>query len=190
MMKKKQILKLALSGLLIYSLAGCNSNDLGRDNEQEITDSSDRPDTEVREATIYLYNQGQVTAEVDADLIHKFEVNDSTMGYNLNIDLLDSSGNVTSTIVGDSGVIWENIGEFQIFGHVVVDSDDDSQLETDYLTWNSDTKKMHTDAFVRVTDADGVVLTGWGMEAEQNPTRYRILQQVSGTFKEKPDSGR
>jgi LPS export ABC transporter protein LptC len=172
--------------LLSFALLGaaCNSDHGAKNSDGTPIDSSTRPDSEVRGAKIYLYDEGQVTTEIMATKIRKFEANDSTMGYELDISLYDSLGRVSSKIVGDSGVIREDAGHLDIYGRVVVISEDSSRLDTDYLYWDQGTQKLRTDSFVKITDIDGNILTGWGLEAEQNPTRYRILNQVSGTATE------
>ena len=60
---------------------------------------------------------------------------------------------------------------------------DSTRLDTDYLQWNPDIKKIQTDAFVKVYRR-GDVATGWGLEANQTLTRIKILNQVSGTMKD------
>ena len=78
------------------------------------------------------------------------------------------------------GVIREQTGQLSIFGNVVVITEDNTKLETDYLFWNTTTDKIYTDAFVRITSEDGV-LTGWGLEADQRLSSYQILSRVSGS---------
>lgn len=170
--------------MLVILLSGCGSRETSNSAEATLEDSARRPDSEVGGARIYMYDQGQVTSEIFADKIYKFEANDSTMGYDLTIRFFDSTGRVVSTVVGDSGVIRENQGHLHIYGNVVVVSEDSSRLETDYLFWNPGTRKIQTDAFVRITDLGGNVVTGWGMEADRNLGRIKILRQVSGTVRE------
>jgi len=175
------LLSLSLS---FWLLAGCTGNDMAKNSEPGMIDSARLPDSEVADARIYLYDRGQVTAEIFANRIRKFEDIDSTVGYKLDIVFYDSLGLVTSTVVGDSGVIRETTGLLNIFGSVVVLTADSSRLETDYLLWDQKTQKIRTDAFVRITDIDGNVITGWGMEADRNLVPFKILRQVSGTVEE------
>jgi LPS export ABC transporter protein LptC len=120
-----------------------------------------------------------VTARVNAERIIKFELNDSTMAYNLDIDILDSLGQVTSNIVGDSGVIREKEAYLNIYGNVKVVSDDSTTLETDYLYWDSRTDRIKTHTFVRIVkDLD--VITGWGLDADHKLNSIKILDRVSG----------
>lgn len=176
----------AIIAMATISLAvfGCSEDHRAKNNATDATDSSGRPDTELTGATIYLFAENKVTGEIVAETIHNYAANDSTMGYDLTISLFDSAGVVNSIITGDSGVIHESIGNFEIFGRVVVLSDDSSRLETDFLTWNQKTQKLRTDAFVRISDREGNLNTGWGMEASRNPTRYRILSRVSGKVRD------
>ena len=165
----------------IVILAGCNADNTSKSNQLNlIEDTAGRPDSEVRNARIYLYDEGRVTTEIFSTEIHKFDELDSTMGYQLDIDFFDSTGAVMSEVVGDSGIIREQTGHLSIYGNVVVVTEDKTKLETDYLFWNTTTDKIYTDAFVRVTSEDGV-LTGWGLEADQRLSSYQILSKVSGS---------
>lgn len=165
-------------------LVGCNGEDIAKNSEPGLVDSAIRPDSEVAGARILLYDRGQVTSEILADKIYKFEARDSTVGHKLDIVFYDSLGEVNSTVVGDSGIIRETRGLLDIYGNVVVVDENESRLETDYLFWNQTTRKMRTDAFVRITYTDGSVVTGWGLEADRNLSTYKILNQVSGTVKD------
>ena len=177
------MLKILLLLVTICAISGCSSNDFTK-NSQTGTDSANLPDSEVEGAKIYLYDRGSVTTEIVAERIIKFEAIDSTIGYSLDIVFFDSLGHVSSTVVGDSGLIREAQGMLHIYGNVIVDTEDSAQLETDYLYWDKETQKIRTDAFVRITDKDDNVITGWGMIADRNLVPFKILRQVSGTIQE------
>jgi len=134
-------------------------------------------------ATIYLYDRQDVTTEIRADLIRRFESIDSTMGYVLDIDFFDSLGQVSSNLVGDSGVIREKSNRLQVYGRVVVVTQDSARLETDYLIWDPEIGKIQSDAYVKFT-RHGDVMTGWGMEADPDLGRLKILSDVSGSVSE------
>ena len=145
------------------------------------------PDSELRGATIYLYEKDKVTTEIHAERLLKFEARDSTMAYVLDVDFFDSAGQVSTHLVGDSGVIREMTNQLNVFGNVVVTTADSSRLETDYLYWNTFKDKIETDAFVRITKKDDII-TGWGMEADPDLTRIKILNRVSGTMHDTEES--
>ncbi len=166
--------------MLLIALTGC-SNKADSDIEPPgPVDSASLPDSEVRGATIYLYTRGVMDSEIRAGEIIQYEDKDSTMGYHLDMDFFDSVGSLTSTLVADSGVIHEQAGYFEVYGHVVVNTGDSSRLDTDYLIWNPRTNKIETDAYVTVT-RPGQVFTGWGFEADRGLSRFKILSQSSGT---------
>ena len=165
--------------LLMTLVAGCSNDDKSSNVGSMTTDTAAHPDSEVSGAKIYLYDRGQVTTEVVADKILKFESRDSTMAYVVDINSFDSLGNAATHVVGDSAIIKESDGRFTIYGNVIVTTEDGMRLETDYLHWNSKNDRIYTDAFVRITTPTEVV-RGWGMEADRRLKRYKILHQVSG----------
>ena len=170
-----------LFGLACIGLASCSNTDR-TSNDQNAGDSSKLiPDSELFGATIYMYDKDLITAEIQAEKIVKFESIDSTMAYKLNVNVLDSLGHTTTHLVGDSGVIRESSALMDVYGNVVLITKDTARLETDYLHWNSRKHLITTDAFVRISrDAD--LVTGWGLEADENLNRVKILDQVSGSL--------
>ncbi len=164
--------------LAVLLVAGCNSERIADKSTPSESDSLLIPDAEVYGATIQLYDKGRVTTKILADKIVKFDSIDSTMGYDLDIDFYDSTGAVSSHVVGDSGVIRENAGLLHIFGNVVVVTNDNRKLNTDDLLWNKATNKITTDAFVRITRGKDVV-TGWGLVANNDLSQVTI-KKASG----------
>lgn len=181
-MKTCSIYIFALLVPAIASLFGCDSEQPGVRHEPR-TDSGSLPDAETGGATIQIYDRDRVTTEIQADKIFKFEKIDSTIGYHVDIRFFDSVGQVNSVLIGDSSVSRENSGRFSVYGNVLVRTSDSSRLETDYLHWDPDMKKIRTDAFVKIYKA-GDVVTGWGMEADHKLSRIKILRQVSGSFRD------
>lgn len=65
-------------------------------------------------------------------------------------------------------------------GNVIVINEKGDKLNTEHLIWNTFTKKIYTDAFVKITTKDQTII-GDGMEADQDFSNYRI-KNVTGTF--------
>jgi LPS export ABC transporter protein LptC len=173
------------AGFLILAAitAGCSSRERTSTDSARTADSIVRPDSEVRGATIYLYEGERVTAEIHATRILKYQAKDSTMAYTVNVDAFDSTGALSTTLVGDSGLVREESGIMDVFGNVVVTTPNQAILHTDYLFWDSRTEKIRTDAFVRITRGPDT-MTGWGLEADEKLTRLKILNRVSGKLTE------
>ncbi len=164
---------------MVLLVSGCSSKEKVSSDTDTSGQSGLLPDSELRGATIYLYEKEKVTTEIHAVRVLKFEAKDSTMAYDLNMDFYDSTGHRTTQLVGDSGIIRELTNQLYVYGNVVVVTDDKSRLETDYLYWNTNKDKIETDAFVRITKKDDLI-TGWGMEADPGLTRIKVLNRVSG----------
>ena len=176
----KSVITLSLALVL---LGGCGQKTTSESDQSTPADSALRPDSEVSGATIHLYDREEITTEIRADLIRRFESIDSTMGYVLDIDFFDSLGQISSNLIGDSGVIRETSGQLQVYGRVVVVTKDSARLETDYLNWNPDRGKIESDAYVKFTRGEDI-MTGWGMEADPDLGRLKIVSQVSGSVSE------
>jgi LPS export ABC transporter protein LptC len=169
--------------LIAILTVSCSNKNI--DGDTVATDDSLKlPDSEVRIARIQLYKKGEVTAEILSDKIIKFDAQDSTMAYKLDINIFDSLGQATTEITGDSGVIREGRGIVNIYGNVVVIINDTTRLDTDYLWWNSNNNRIKSDAFVRITRGSDVI-TGWGLDADNKLNSFRILNQVSGEISDK-----
>ena len=177
-----RLLSIAVLALAVMFGGGCDSRDRSTDTAPT-NDSSAGPETQVSGARIYLYDGGRITTSIRANTIHSYEEADSSMGYQLSIDLYDAGGEPSTHVTADSGIIRESSNLLHLFGHVVVDTRDSTRLETDYLKWNPQLNRIQTDAFVKITK-HGDVVTGWGLEADRELTRIKILRQVSGSLKE------
>jgi LPS export ABC transporter protein LptC len=161
-------------------LVSCGEKTVSEGDSSDGADSVIKPDSEVFGATVYLYEGNRITTEIRADKIVRYEPIDSTMAYVLDVDFFDSLGQKTSNLVGDSGVIRENTNQLEVYGHVVVITEDSARLDTEYLKWNPKREKIESDAYVKFTRNDDI-MTGWGMEADPDLGRLRIKSQVSGS---------
>lgn len=177
-MKLYQITMIAMVVLLA---TGCDRENTA-DNQDLPLDSLSLPDSEISGATIQFFEASILTTEIHAETIRKYELIDSTMAYVVDISIMDSAGNITSHIVGDSGVIREQKRHIDIFGHVVVVSADSIRLETEYLFWNSAKGTIETDAFVTLSLGEDVQ-KGYGMLAKDDFSSFKILNEVSGRIK-------
>ncbi len=167
---------------ILLAIAGCSRED-GGSTEQGLFDSSSVPDSDINRATIYTYEGGRVSSRIIADRIVQFDTRDSTVAYQLDVDVFDSTGAVQSHLVGDSGIITEQQSRLAAYGDVVLTSSDSTILETERLYWNSRTDSIYTDAFVTITK-DGDILSGYGLQADPNLGSIKILRSVSGQMQD------
>lgn len=59
-------------------------------------------------------------------------------------------------------------------GNVVVYNKKGDRLNTEHLTWDGKSRKVYTDAFVRITTPDKI-MTGTGLESDETFSKYKIL---------------
>jgi len=183
-----KLLRITITALAVLLLTGC-ARDNSADNQDAPLDSLSLPDSEISGATIEFFEGSLLSTEIKANTIRKYESIDSMMAYVVDVNIFDSSGNITSHIVGDSGVIREQKRHIDIFGNVVVTSSDSIRLETDYLFWNSIKGTIETDAFVTLSLGEDIQ-QGYGMVAKDDFSSFKILKQVTGRMnidKEKVD---
>jgi LPS export ABC transporter protein LptC len=177
-----------LSLVLLVSLLAC-TREPSQNHPQGELDSLNRPDSEVFGATIYLSSRGRQTSSIEAERLIKWEDKDSTVAFELDVDFFDSTGDVMSTLVADSGIIREKTGYMEVYGDVVVTTGDSLRLDTDFLVYDPVDDKVRTDAFVEIA-RPGDTLRGYGMVAPRDLSRIKILRQVTGRITNVPeDSG-
>lgn len=184
--RKNRILYACLLSLIaaMLSIVSCDEG-----TKVQSTDTGDstgvaivRPDQQIRNARISMYDGARKTTDVQADYIEKFEKNDSTLAWNLKVDFFDTAGHVISDLVADSGVVREKVNFMEVFGHVVVTTEDSAILLTEQLKHNTRDDKIETDKFVRIIQ-HGDTIQGYGLEADRQLKNIRIKKQVSGTLK-------
>jgi len=141
-----------------------------------------RPDQELRDARISLYNGAVKTTDVKADYMEKYEKLDSTLAWKLDVYFYDSVGEQMSHLVADSGLVREQIQLIEVFGDVHVDSHDGTSLITRHLLWNSPKNRVETDSFVTFVQPGGDTLRGYGFEADKNLNHWKIKHQSSGVM--------
>lgn len=87
--------------------------------------------------------------------------------------LFDAEGDSSATLTADSLVYYDQERRFEAFGEVVVVTQEDKRLESEFLTWEEDERKIRTDRFVRITTPAERV-AGYGLVADENLDTYQI----------------
>ncbi|MFQ5868406.1 MAG: LPS export ABC transporter periplasmic protein LptC, partial [Candidatus Zixiibacteriota bacterium] len=94
-------------------------------------------------------------------------------------------GEHSSVLTSRSGIIREKSKELWVSGEVVVISDEGVKLETETLRWDPNIDRIITDDFVKVT-REKDILTGYGLEADQELKNIKIKREVKGVLREAP----
>ncbi len=137
------------------------------------------PDQILENSVIVFTVNGIKTTVVKAKYIEKYLEQDLTEAAGLYVDFFDQDGQHTSVLVADSGDIREKKQLMEVRGNVVVTTDKGVKLETKTLRWDPNTAMIVTDDFVKITRGQDVV-TGYGMESDQELKNIKIKKNVSG----------
>jgi LPS export ABC transporter protein LptC len=96
------------------------------------------------------------------------------------ISFFDTNQKPHTQLRADYGVIWQQSGILNVYGHVELKSKNGSVLKTEELTWDNKLKKIYTSRPIQILD-EGRMLTGQGLVAHENFEEYIILIPT-GTF--------
>jgi len=168
--------------LLLFIACAETSEDRSTDIQDSTTVAIVRPDQEIYDARISLYDGAHKTTDLFADYIEKFEKLDSTQAKKLNVYFFDDEGKQISNLIADSGIVREQVNFMEVFGHVVVTTEDSAVLYTEQLRHNTTNDKIESDVFVRIIQK-GDTIQGYGFESDRKLRNIKIKERVSGTLK-------
>lgn len=130
-------------------------------------------------------HDGVKSVEIKVKYLEKYEKKDMAKGREIYAEIYDQEGKHISSLQADSGWIREKRQEITVLGNVVVKSDQGVILETQSLSWNPQINKVTTEDFVKITKGEDVI-TGYGLEADQELKELKIKKEVKGKIKEVP----
>ena len=148
--------------------------------------SGNVPDQVIENSTITFTEEGIRSAVIWAKYVEVYEKLDFKKAKQVRADFYDKEGIHTSFLVADSGTIQERKRKFEASGNVVVTTDEGIKLVTQTLRWDPEKAKIVTDDFVTITRGKDVI-TGYGLEADQQLKHFIIKKQVKGKITEIPE---
>lgn len=140
--------------------------------------------TEQGTDTEILYtDSGLVRIRVTAPVMNHFTLNVpepyTEMPQGIYVEFYNEESKIKTTLKADYGIRYEKSKRTEVKKNVVVVNVAGETLNTDKLNWDEATRKIYTDAFVKITTKKEV-LQGTGMEANEDFTEYEI-RNISGT---------
>ena len=94
------------------------------------------------------------------------------------VTFFDDDEKVSATLKANYGVRYDFSRRMEARYAVEVVNREGTKLETEKLIWNELTQKIYTDAFVKITTANEIIM-GKGMESNQDFSKYEI-KEVTG----------
>jgi LPS export ABC transporter protein LptC len=178
-MKKSALI--GVSSLILLVFSGCT-----REEPKAPEFALDVPDQVMENTTITFTEQGVKSAVINTKHLAVYEKLDLKKARGVRVDFYDPEGNHTSVLVADSGLIQEKRQNLEALGNVVVTTEEGIRLETQSLRWDPQKRKIVTDDFVKITKRDDVI-TGEGLEADEELKHFVIKKSVKGKVAEIPE---
>ena len=85
-----------------------------------------------------------------------------------------------ATLSANYGIHYPRRKRMEVKYNVVVVNKNGETLNTEHLIWDEATKKIHSDAFVKITTGKEIIM-GKGFESNEDLTQYQI-KEVTGTI--------
>lgn len=101
------------------------------------------------------------------------------------VTFFDDEEKVSATLKANYGIRYDITKRMEARYAVEVINKNGDKLETEKLTWDENTKRIYTDAFVKITTPTEIIM-GTGMESNQDFTKYEI-KKVTGQLQLKND---
>ena len=90
------------------------------------------------------------------------------------VTFFDEHEKIATTLRANYGISYDQSERMEVHYAVVVVNRNGEKLETEKLIWDKKTRRIYTDAFVKITTATEVI-RGTGMESNQDFTKYQIM---------------
>ncbi len=168
---------LALGGL---ALAGCEETPAPR-NPVVVPDGA--PDDESWNTTILFTDSTMLKARLKLRHARRYISRMETLlDSGVYVEFYDNAGALNATLIADSARIDDRTKDMVAYGAVHVESKRSKTIvDTDRLHWDNASRKLHSDAYVKVVDRmRGRMLQGTGYQSDEGLRNYTIYN-VSGS---------
>lgn len=163
----------ALALVVAIAAAGCQS----RTAPTPGGPSARIPDQEARDFTLTETSEGMKNWTLWASYAAMYNDRNLVDARTIRIEFFDSKGKKYSTLVADQGLVDQRTNDLDAVGNVRIVTETGVRMETDSLRWVNRTRKIMSDAFVRVTRKQDVV-TGYGFESDPNLDHFHLKREV------------
>lgn len=178
----KKISWICLLALSSFTLFSCGEE---VDKQEVVEALSDSLPVRVFNDVSMLYSQNSmVRLKLEAPIQNQFENQNEEYPEGLYLEIYDSLGVKTTSLVADRGQNDIKSHTFRVTGNVVViNFKEGTKLETEVLNWDQASETIFTDTLTPVvitTPTD--VINANGLTANQDFSEYEITGGVTGVF--------
>jgi len=171
-------LALLLWGALLL-VTGCQSRSQVNPNPS----SGELPDQEVRDFVLSETDQGRMEWKLYAVSAATFQARNTVVAHSVRVDFFDETGKRSSTLTAREGELNQVQRDMLARGNVVLQTAEGTRMSTDRLRFINQTQRIVTDAFVRVEQPGGNVLTGYGFESDAELRHFEFKRKVNAVVR-------
>tara|TARA_Y100000589_G_scaffold277114_1_gene271940 strand:+ start:352 stop:927 length:576 start_codon:yes stop_codon:yes gene_type:complete len=167
----------------LLTTSSCKSDlDQLKKNNIEITGTI--PDAFYTNFNILYSDSGILKVKITGKILEQYSKTKESPGKDImkdsvHVRFFNSNKLVSSQLFSDYAIRNNNTNEMHAKGNVVVINSKNEKLNTERLTWNSETKKIICDTTVIITKPNGQKIVGSSLESDEQFQDYKI-RSVSG----------
>lgn len=182
------ILSLPLGGLgwafFLPFLSACE-NDIDVVNSVTSVNGKDEPIESSKNVEFLYSDSARVRSKLKSPLVNHFMGKKPyyEMSKGMEVVFYDQFKKEQTKLTANYGIGYDTDNKMNVMeakGNVIVINEKGDRLNTEHLVWNSVTKKIFTNEFVKITTKDEVIW-GNGLESNEDFTEYEI-KQVKGSI--------
>jgi LPS export ABC transporter protein LptC len=175
---KYKIIIPTIVGIIIF-FASCQKSSIEKINS--LTSELNGPNISAINSKIIYTEEAQIKMKINSPEINRYlEIEDPYTEFpqGMNVVFYDSLERASSFIKANYCIYDETKKIWTAENDVVAVNEDGDTLNTDFLIWNMNTKKIYSDQYVKIINEEGII-HGKGFEANQDFSGWKI-KQTSG----------
>ena len=162
----------------------CCQSDLDRLNKNNIEITGVVPNAYYTNFNIIYSDSGILKVKITGRILEQYSKTKEKPGKDIMRDSIhvrfyNQTQTVSSQLYADYAIRNNKTNEMHAKGNVVVVNSKKEKLNTERLTWNSQTKKIICDTTVVITKPNGQKIVGSSLESDERFENYKITK-VSG----------
>ncbi len=165
---------------IVIALCSACRNDPAKVKSYTIKDTL--PFQTATKVDLLFTDSARVKIHLKAPLIEEFG-NDNPhtiLSKGVELDFFDDSGAVNTSLTAKYAIRYEREQKMEARNDVVVVNIKGEKLNTEKLIWDGIRRKIYTDAFVKITTEDQILM-GNGLESDETFSEYEI-KNLTGTI--------
>lgn len=142
----------------------------------------DGPVQSGKDVELIYSDSAKIKVKLFAPQLDKYEGDNprNELPKGVKVEFYDDRMQVKTKLTANYGIQYAREKKVEVKNDVVVINEKGEQLNTEHLVWDEQTRRIYTEAFVKIT-TDNEVIFGEGLEANEDFSSYTI-KNIKGTI--------